>query len=1388
MAGVARRRQSTTEALARRKAMAVEVLSRVSYPAVRNPDSLPVNDSSVSSMGDLLDNIIQSQSMLHKTPQKVLNQKENSTSVPKDQQGLAKQAGTGPDSPSKEGNNQVKTPPRDQNRNGQPRFIYGVYSTAKVADAFSNNTSVSRNPNDEDPTGSKAYSSYLRDHTHPDKIPLPESSNKDNKKPRKEDRKKKLEEDEVNLYSDIEPEISEDEEESDEVEDQANAKLQEHHEENDSPLSGDELVIDDTREKALTNRSLSAGTSGENEVGSSNLPGLNDFELEAVSDTDTHEMDKSMNSSISLSDSNMGDAEVTSSTNEINVAESEHRNSSNRMIQLYNSTTKNNFEAVTNQSIGMGLEGLETETISDNEEICFEDNYGNDDDNIEEGEIPNENAPRALPSNRPKINIQLRRVIEVSSPNKEFEGECEEGEIIDESAAKREKKREKAKRDVEEVVNQQLDEEIKENGEKENGNPDVNTQLILHPEVEINVPEKVLITPDDITLKLKDKKEKQAEKEKEKEKEKDKAKDKPREKDIAFKKVSRNTKVRNYRDNDKDIRYKRRGSRERSHSRDRGYSRERDYSRERGRTRERNRDAGGGHSGDRYRRRDKDRKKEPKRKEMERYNVRQMINKKEEERKKKDEFGRDVSMREVRPSKSRSRSHSKSKGRRRRRSDSRSKKATSARNKDKFRKSFSRSRSKSRNLSRSRKRRRSSYSSSSSSSSSTSSSSSSSSYSSSSSSSSRSRSRSRRTRDRKRLSKSRSKSLTKKIEKKKIIPPKPKEKVKKVVVSPQKKKVEEKKKEKRKEKEDPKIEKPKKKKKRDKTPLQSKEVYQAGGSIMVSVNFSRNTAKENKDPKKKKDKEVKVDDLKKKKKADKNSGSSPYHPWSPHTHSGSPVGKHTPLQDEPMWSPDTLHHQTRVSENAKSPEVIDLDVIMVTPPPQEPILISDSEEEEEGITRLPPDLGMQQCSPITRNQGPKTPPEPGVKFTLSTKQALKPITNPLRDEEEEDHSVPVPSRGPNTPPGPPPESDESVGRPKSPIRRMPRSPVGTPPVSSPEPDVYDPFEPTKSPSPPTRSPQQEARVSSSDQTDQILLKSPGIRSPSKSVSSPPPPPPPSDPPQSEDRPPEPQKAPEDEASSTAATQPATVTIPTSAPPPPIIPHTVAAPPNQIVTSLPGVISLSTSAHTLPPITTHTNSQPLNQMQQIFAGLPANVANILYPAALAAAAMRGAAANTLLRPPNSQPLVPPDFSRPPPVTPGMMSRPPPISPLKTGKITQNGQTAVDIVDMDLGSPTSPDSSDASDMFEPPSPLNIVSQEKTSPRKPKPTPQKISPTKQGKHLDKFDALFGSNSESRTKTTPHKSKQNLNSKLSKMKNLGKSITIIIIIMFIIRDKLDW
>lgn len=321
--------------------------------------------------------------------------------------------------------------------------------------------------------------------------------------------------------------------------------------------------------------------------------------------------------------------------------------------------------------------------------------------------------------------------------------------------------------------------------------------------------------------------------------------------------------------------------------------------------------------------------------------------------------------------------------------------------------------------------------------------------------------------------------------------------------------------------EETRLERDKRKKKR-KSPLQSKEVYQAGGSIMVSVSFNRAPGKENKDGKKKKERNVKLEGEARRRARRENTKvhRSPFRNWS-RSRTPSPSGKRTPLQDEPMWSPDRLAETRNKEKPPKSPEIIDLDVIMVTPPPQEPILISDSEDE--GITRLPPDLGTTPVPPV-RPQGPKTPPEPAVKFTLSSKQVLKPINNPLRDEEEEEEP-PAPARGPNTPPGPPPESDESVGRAKSPAVGVPHSPAGSPPGSSPEPDVYDPFEPTKSPSPPG-SPQQEARVSSSDQTETVEKASPEVVVAPKAAS---PPPLPTEPPEPEERPPEPQKPPEEEA-------------------------------------------------------------------------------------------------------------------------------------------------------------------------------------------------------------------------------------------------------------------
>lgn len=539
-------------------------------------------------------------------------------------------------------------------------------------------------------------------------------------------------------------------------------------------------------------------------------------------------------------------------------------------------------------------------------------------------------------------------------------------------------------------------------------------------------------------------------------------------------------------------------------------------------------------------------------------------------------------------------------------------------------------------------------------------------------------------------------------------------------------------------KEETKLERDRRKKRREKSPLQSKEVYQAGGSIMVSVSFARAPGKENKEGRRRRERDIKLEgDPKRKARKDvEKARSSPFRSWS-RSRSPSASGKRTPLQDEPMWSPDHVAENRAKEKPPKSPEVIDLDVIMVTPPPQEPILISDSEDE--GITRLPPDLGTTPVPPV-RPQGPKTPPEPAVKFTLSSKQVLKPINNPLRDEEEEEEEPPAPTRGPNTPPGPPPESDESVGRPKSPAVRVPRSPAGSPPGSSPEPDVYDPFEPTKSPSPPG-SPQQEARVSSSDQTEMAEKSSPVAPAP-KAAS---PPPLPSEPPEPEERPPEPQKPPEEEATSTVP--------PSSAPAAPVTATTNAAAKPPKAAKAPKSTSSSTKVTAAPGTAT-----PVHPIHQIFPGLPANVANILYPAAIAAA-VRGAGA-ALIRPQVVQTVVAPDFSRPPPAA-NILNRPPPttiIAPARLGekgKATQNGRdvTHTDVIDMDLDSPNSPDSSDVSDMFEPPSPHSTHQSEKPSPRKTR--SQAKTSLKAGKGVDKFDSLFGGggNRGGRKHSTPHR-----------------------------------
>ena len=131
-----------------------------------------------------------------------------------------------------------------------------------------------------------------------------------------------------------------------------------------------------------------------------------------------------------------------------------------------------------------------------------------------------------------------------------------------------------------------------------------------------------------------------------------------------------------------------------------------------------------------------------------------------------------------------------------------------------------------------------------------------------------------------------------------------------------------------------------------------------------------------------------------------------------------------------------------------------------TPSPRDVIVLSDDDDKQ--IQQIMPD----QCQPSQNSppreqfisQGPKTPPEPQIKFSINKQSSnLRPsMLNPLLDEEEEEEmderveeELEMRAQeelelrlkiGPNTPPEPP----------------------TSPPTS---PDAYDPFDPTKSRSP-----------------------------------------------------------------------------------------------------------------------------------------------------------------------------------------------------------------------------------------------------------------------------------------------------------------------------------
>lgn len=319
----------------------------------------------------------------------------------------------------------------------------------------------------------------------------------------------------------------------------------------------------------------------------------------------------------------------------------------------------------------------------------------------------------------------------------------------------------------------------------------------------------------------------------------------------------------------------------------------------------------------------------------------------------------------------------------------------------------------------------------------------------------------------------------------------------------------------------------KRKKRKEKSPAPSKEVFTSGDNILVSVNFKSNKSAGSKDvsatsgaiavaakdssKRKLHDGSFELD-REPTKKIRKDKGNK--EKASPRQKNGGIAGDKTAVHSGDKKSKKGAqkvgNKASRVATlvNKKPVAIIDLDQSPFheqTPSPRDLIVLSDSEEEcvakdgdrEELTDSLNNRRNMRpsSCSPKSSKQGtapsstiahtpesqsppmnavgsylvtstgPKTPPEPQIKFSIAAKPQLRSISNPLREDEEDmmadeggldelDQRIEeeldrglgeVVHKGPNTPPEP----------------RGPTTPC-SPPTS---PDAYDPFDPTKSGTP-----------------------------------------------------------------------------------------------------------------------------------------------------------------------------------------------------------------------------------------------------------------------------------------------------------------------------------
>ncbi|KAF5298966.1 hypothetical protein FQR65_LT09515 [Abscondita terminalis] len=226
----------------------------------------------------------------------------------------------------------------------------------------------------------------------------------------------------------------------------------------------------------------------------------------------------------------------------------------------------------------------------------------------------------------------------------------------------------------------------------------------------------------------------------------------------------------------------------------------------------------------------------------------------------------------------------------------------------------------------------------------------------------------------------------------------------------------------------------KKRRRNERSPPPSKEVFASGNNILVSVSFNKDNEERDERSKRRRD-------------------------------GGEELTTKRMRKDKEKQTKKP-RRRVKNTSNIKPVAIIDLDrspFKELTPSPKDVIVLTDSENGDSNdainmqkshrreSTEQPPTAERNSNANYISSTGPKTPPEPQVKFTFTSKPTqLRAINNPLHEPQEEEEIDPqeelenrlneVMHKGPNTPPEPP----------------------NSPPSS---PDAYDPFDPTKSRTP-----------------------------------------------------------------------------------------------------------------------------------------------------------------------------------------------------------------------------------------------------------------------------------------------------------------------------------